>query len=195
MKFDSQDFKRLQWALLFLVTSLLLAGSAVWFALSLQKQSAQTHVTAMAAENEIQNKIVRARSEEQELRDKIARFQALKARNIIGAEQRLDWVEILGRIKTMRRISRLDYEFSPQRPIDDAILPGGPAAGGFAIMASQMHLHMLLLHEGDLLTVLNDLRAMAPALIQTRNCTIDHSASAQLAAECTLEWITFKEGA
>ena len=195
MKFDSQDFKRLQWALLFLAICLLVAGGAVWFALTLQKQTAQAHTAAMAADKEIDSKISRARSEEQELRDKITHFQTLKNRGLIGAEQRLDWVEILGRIKTARRISVLDYEFAPQRPVDASILPGGAAAGGFAIMASQMRLRMRLLHEGDLLNVLDDLRATAPALIQVRECKIDHSADAQLNAECTLEWITFKEAA
>lgn len=195
MKFDSQDFKRLQWALLFLAICLLVAGGAVWFALTLQKQTAQAHTAATAADKEIDNKISRARSEEQELRDKITHFQTLKNRGLIGAEQRLDWVEILGRIKTARRISGLDYEFAPQRPVDASILPGGATAGGFAIMASQMRLRMRLLHEGDLLNVLDDLRATAPALIQVRECKIDHSADAQLNAECTLEWITFKEAA
>ncbi len=195
MKFDSQDFKRLQWTLLFLAICLLVAGGAVWFALTLQKQTAQAHTAAMAADKEIDSKLSRARSEEQELREKITHFQTLRNRGIIGAEQRLDWVEILGRIKTTRRISGLDYEFAPQRPVDATILPGGAAAGGFTIMASQMRLHMRLLHEGDLLNVLNDLRAMAPALIQVRACKIGHSTDAQLAAECTLEWITFKEAA
>jgi len=78
MKFDSQDFKRLQWALLFLAICLLVAGGAVWFALTLQKQTAQAHTAATAADKEIDSKISRARSEEQELRDKITLFQTLK---------------------------------------------------------------------------------------------------------------------
>jgi hypothetical protein len=195
MKFTGQDFNRLQSTLLFLAICLLVAGGAVWFALTLNKQTAQAHTAAMAAEKEMENKIARARSEEQELRDKITRFQALERRGIVGAEQRLDWVETIGRIKTARRISRLDYEFAPQRPVDATILPSGATAGGFAIMASQMRLRMRLLHEGDLLNVLDDLRATAPALIQVRGCKIDHSDSTQLKAECTLEWITVKEGA
>jgi hypothetical protein len=195
MKFTSQDFQRLQWALIFLTLSLLVTGGAVWFTLTLQKQTAQAYATATAADKEIDSKISRARGEEHELREKITRFQMLKNRGIIGAEQRLDWIEAIGRIKAARRISQFDYEFAPQRPVDAAILPGGAAAGGFTIMASQMRLHMRLLHEGDLLNVLDDLRATAPALIQVRGCKIDHSASAQLNADCTLEWITLKESA
>lgn len=195
MKFTSQDFQRLQWALLFLALSLLVAGGATWFALAMKKQTAQAYTAATSAEKEMENKISRARGEEQELREKITRFQLLKNRGIVGAEQRLDWVEAIGRIKAARRISQFDYEFAPQRPVDAAILPSGAAAGGFTLMASQMQLHMLLLHEGDLLNALDDLRATAPALIQVRGCKIDHSAGAQLTADCTLEWITFKEGA
>ncbi len=203
MKFDNQDFKHLQWALAFLAACLFIAGAAVGITLTLKKQAGQAYGAAVAAEKEIETKIARARSEEQELRDKITRFQALKSRGTIGAEQRLDWLETISRLKTARRIFQLDYEFAPQRPIDGTILPGGSATGGFGIMASQMRLHMQLLHEGDLLGFLDDLRAAAPALIQVRACTMgrgvrnpaEHGASPQLAAECTLEWITLKEGA
>lgn len=203
MKFDNQDFKHLQWALVFLAACLLISGAAIGVTLTLKKQAEQAYGAAVAAEKEIETKISLARSEEQELRDKIARFQALKSRGIIGAEQRLDWIETISRLKTARRIFQLDYEFAPQRPVDGAILPSGAAAGGLEIMASQMRLHMQLLHEGDLLGFLDDLRASVPALIQVRACTIERGvrnpaergASPQLTAECTLEWITLREGA
>ena len=202
MKFDVEALKRLQWAITFLVIMALIGVGSVWTTQQLKVSTEKADREATSARRDIQTKLSRAREEEQELRNKIGRFQALKERGYIGPEKRLDWIETLARIKTSRRIFKLDYEFAPQRPVDAAIVPGGAAAGGFEIMASQMKLELQLLHEGELLTFLAELRDSVQALIQVRSCAIeripagatDRGRNAQLKANCTLEWITLKEG-
>jgi hypothetical protein len=130
----------------------------------------------------------------------------LRARGFIGPEKRLDWIEAIGRIKAARRIFKLDYEFSPQRRVDASILPGGSTAGTYEIMSSQMRMQIHVIHEGELLEVLSDLRdemrKKVEALVLVRSCAVDRLAfnpadrgsKAQLKAECILEWITLKEG-
>jgi len=202
MKLDVKDLKRLQWAIAFLIVMSLIGGGSVWITQELKKSGEKTFKEVAAARQDIQTRLARARIEEQELRDKIGRFQALKARGYIGPEQRLDWIEAIARIKAARRIFKLAYEFAPQRPVDAAILPGGASAGGFEIMSSQMRLQVELLHEGELLAFLADLRDTVQALIQVRSCAMERIApstanrgnNAQLKAECTLEWITLREG-
>lgn len=202
MKLDAKDLKRLQWAIAFLVIMALVGGSSVWTSQQLKSSSEKAYQEASVARKDIQTKLARAREEEQELRDKIIRFQALKAHGYVGPEQRLDWVEAIARIKAARRIFKLDYEFAPQRPVDASILPAGPSAGGFEIMASQMRMQMQLLHEGELLGFLAELRDTVQAIVQVRSCAIERIAAgnlergknAQLKAECTLEWITLREG-
>lgn len=202
MKLDAKDFKRLQWAIAFLVLMALVGGSSLWIAQQLNKGTERAAQQAVAARLEIQGKLARASQEEQELRDKIGRFQALKAKGYVGPEQRLDWIETIARIKSARRIFKLDYELAAQRPVDSSILPGGASAGGFQIMSSQMRLDLQLLHEGELLAFLAELRNAVQALVQVRSCTIerlapdttDRGSKAQLRAECILEWITLKEG-
>lgn len=202
MKLDTKDLKRLQWAIGFLVAMALVGGGSVWSSLQARQAGEKAFREAAAANKDMQSKLARARDEEQELRGKIGRFEALKARGYIGPERRLDWIEAIARIKSSRRLLGLDYEFSPQRPVDASILPGGASAGGFEIMASQMRLQIQLLHEKELLTFLDELRNSVQALIQIRACAIERIApstvnrgnNAQLKAECTLEWITLKEG-
>jgi hypothetical protein len=202
MKLDAKDFKRLQWTIAFLVTMTLVGGGSVWTVLQLKKGSDRAFQEATAARKDIQNKLAQARVEEQELRDKTARFQALKAQGYIGPEQRLDWIETIARIKAARRIFKLDYDFAPQRPVEASILPGGASAGGFQIMSSQMQLRLQLLHENELLTLLDEIRGAVQAMIQVRSCTMerlppgsgDRGNNAQLKADCTLEWITLREG-
>jgi hypothetical protein len=200
MKLTPQDVNHLRGALLLLLGCLLVAAAAVWGSLVLEKQTTAAHQAALAAQQSADNTLARARREEQQLREMINRFQVLTARGIIGPEQRLDWVEILGRIKGARRIPRIDYDFAPQRPVTADILPSDKVPG-FRFMASQMRLSMRLLHEGDLLGFIDDLRRTAPALIQIRSCSIDRispntverPADNLLTSECILEWITVKE--
>jgi hypothetical protein len=202
MKFDVEDLKRIQWAIAALVVMTLVGVGSVWTTQQMAVSTEREVRQATAARSDIQSKLSRAREEEQELREKINRFQALKAQGFIGPERRLDWIENIARIKTARRISKLDYELAPQRPVDASMLPGGASAGGFELMASQMKLQMQLLHEGELLAFLAELRESVQALIQVRSCVIeripastaDRGRNAQLKADCTLEWITLKEG-
>jgi hypothetical protein len=202
MKFDVEDLKQIQWAIAALVVMALVGIGSVWTTQQMAISTERDVRQATAARNDIQSKLSRAREEEQELREKINRFQALKAQGFIGPEKRLDWIETIARIKTARRIFKLDYELAPQRPVDASMLPGGASAGGFELMASQMKLQLQLLHEGELLTFLAELRKSVEALIQVRSCSIDRmppskvdrSNNAQLRVDCTLEWITLREG-
>ena len=202
MKLDAKDFKRLQWAIAFLVIMALIGGGSLWTTHQLKINSEKTFKEVTAARRDMQAKLARASDEQQELRDKIDRFQQLKAKGYIGAERRLDWIEAIARIKTARRILKLDYEFSPQRQVDSTLLPGGALAGGFELMSSQMRLQLELLHEAELLAFLAELRDTVQALVKVRSCTIERIATgntirsgnlAQLKADCTLEWITLKD--
>ena len=206
MTLDAKDLKRLQWAIAFLILMSLVGGGAVWITEQMQKSSNKALLEATTARRDIQVKLARARDEQQELTEKLKRFQMLKERGLIGPERRLDWIEAIARIKAARRIFKLDYEFAPQRRLDASILPGGGAAGGFELMSSQMRMQIHLLHERELLDFMADLRAdlrkTVDALVHVRSCTIerlvpstaDRGSKAQLKAECTLEWITLKEG-
>jgi len=202
MKFTSDDLKRLQWTLAFLVAMLALASAAAWTANAYLKAAEKSAREANAARRDVQSKLLRAREEEKELRAMIGGFQAMREKGFVGPERRLDWIETLNRIKVSRKIFGMEYDLAPQRPIDAAVLPGGSAAGGFDLMASQMRLRLQLLHEGELVAFLAELRESVPALIQIRSCGIeripagtgDRARNAQLRANCTLEWITLKEG-
>ncbi len=206
MKMDAKDFKSLQWAIAFLVLMGSVGGAALLITEQMKISSNKALQEAVTARKDIQAKLGRARAEQQELTEKLNRFQNMRARGFIGPEKRLDWIEAIGRIKAARRIFKLDYEFSPQRRVDASILPGGSTAGTYEIMSSQMRMQIHVIHEGELLEVLSDLRdemrRKVEALVLVRSCAIDRLAfnaadrgsKAQLKAECILEWITLKEG-
>lgn len=201
MTTNASDLGRLKWAIALLLILCAIGGGAVWSTLQLQKAGEKAYKESNAARADIRAKLARARDEQAELRDKIGRFKALQDRGFIGPEQRLDWVETMARIRVARRIHRLEYDFAPQRPADVSILPGGAGAGGYDFMASQMRLSAQFLHEGELLGLIDEIRASVRALLQLRSCTLeripvnpgDRGNPAQIKAECTLEWITLRE--
>jgi len=200
MSANTSDLGRLKWAIALLVMLSAAGGGTVWTALQTQKSGDRDLKAATAARNEIRTKLARARDEQAELLDKIGRFEALKQRGFIGEEYRLDWVETLAKIKVARRLQRLDYDFAPQRPVEAAMLPGGSSAAGYTFVASQMRMKVQLLHEEELLALIESIRNAVPAMIQIRSCSLarittaatDRSNPAQLTAECTLEWVTVK---
>ena len=80
--------------------------------------SATADSRAIAARATAQGGLAAAQAEELEIAQKIDRYRQLAARGAIGAENRLAWVELIRDTRSRHRLGALDYEFSPQRPLD-----------------------------------------------------------------------------
>lgn len=197
----TEIFTRLRWSLAVFVV-LAAAGAAV--ALLAQRVVEQARRQEQVTANQlrdVESKLGRLRDETEEIRAKIARYQELVGRGVIGQEERLDWVEKIAKIKAARRLFDLDYEFAPQKTVDPALLPEGAAGGGYEFMASPMRLHMQLLTEDDLLGLLADLRQSVRAILVVRRCGVERLPKApggaglqpQLKADCDIDWITLRE--
>jgi hypothetical protein len=201
MSISMRDITRLRWPL-FLLAMAMVTGVAMIMASRQQVDAAEAaHRQLVAKQGDLRARLGRAREEEAELRERIALLAELRTSGVIGQEERLDWVEQISRIKARRRLLDVQYELSPQHPVDDALLPGGPLAGEHEFMSSTMSLRMTLLHEDDLLGFLDELRRAVHAHLLVRECVIDRSApppgapglAGQLRSACTIEWITLRE--
>lgn len=192
MTFDRSDFSRIQLSLAAAIVMILVGAGLVWLAENQVHAAKLAKASAATQLSSFQGKLRQASAEENEIKQKSALYSNLRARGIIGEEQRLDWVELIKDIKESRKLLDLQYEFAPQQALERAVLPG------FSFKSSSMKLQMKLLHEGDLLNLINDLRAKAKAYVRVRNCSvtrIPRSAApagdaALLSAECQLDWIT-----
>lgn len=201
MKLSPADFPNLRLSLL-AALAMMLAGAGTGYAAFQWAQGSQRDRAAAQAErNEIDGKLRRVSSEQSEIKEKSERFNALQARGVIGEEQRLEWVELLKEIRDRQRLLDLQYEFAPQREISPR--PDAKPDGGFGFFASTMTVQIKLLHEEDLTRFLAELRQQARALIQIKNCKVSrlpHDAnesalSAQLLADCKIDWVTVREQA
>lgn len=184
-------------SLVLLLLACLLSAGAVFAAYHFAGQAEREHRQAQALQSETRTRLSRAHDDAREIGDRIARYQELIRLGRTQPERRLEWVETLGQIKAGRRLLGLEYEISPQRPLDEK----QPVSGGFRFLVSPMKLDMPLLHEDDLLGLLNDLAARSEALVSVRNCRIDRlpanrglQETANLRAACEIDWITLQEG-
>lgn len=199
-----EELRLLRWPLLGLAAMLLLALGVGTAALHFVRES-RTHTAAAEAEAaRLRAEARRLQSEEQDMRAKIAAYQSIAARGMIGPEQRLGWVELIRAVQRERRLPGLEYEFQPQQS-----LPGMSGNSGYTFMNSPMRARLDLLHEDDLLRFVGDLQARAPALVRLRSCRIVRTDGGarntpkpganvagpppQLQADCLLDWITLQD--
>jgi hypothetical protein len=192
MTFDRSDFTRIQLSLAAAIV--MIAAGAGIAKLSDQQLHSAMRIRASASSqlNEYEGKLRQVRAEENEIKEKSALYSNLRARGVIGEEQRLDWVELIKDVREHRKLLDVQYEFAPQKTIERAALPG------FSFKSSTMRLQMKLLHEGDLINFINDLRRHAKAYVRVQSCNVTRvprsstptGDAALLTADCQLDWIT-----
>jgi len=188
--------RNLAGSLAFLLLALLIAGGLVFGIMRYGEQATRTFRQAQAELSESRGRLARAQDDEQEIRAKIDRYRDIIGRGRTEPERRLDWVETLRHIKEKRRLLSMDYEITPQHPLD----PKNVASGGYSFLVSTMKLDMMMVHELDLLGLLTDLATQVPALVSVRQCVLDRLPGAPqqqqpalLRAQCEIDWITLQE--
>ncbi len=116
---------------------------------------------------------------------------------IIGAEQRLTWVEALRGIARELSLPSLRYEIGAQK-LWKTELP--LEVGLHQIYRTEMTLDMGLFHEGDLPRVLQVLESRSRGHFTVDSCSLERNAPlfgmdprrANLNAACTLHWYTLR---
>lgn len=191
MKLKPKDLRQLYLSGGLALILLALGAGVVWRAKAETRAAGEALKQAERRAGDIRNRLRQVNIEEQEIRTKSSFYRQLEQRRMVGPEQRLDWIELIDGIREQRNLFEIDYEISP--PKQD-----GAAIGEFSLNASEMSFHLPLLHEGDLLTFLNDLQQRAPALVQVKQCEIvrltgrpdRQSGDPNLDARCRLRWST-----
>ncbi len=112
----------------------------------------------------------------------------------VGRESRLDWIESLRTTTEELTLPRVSYAIEPQVM---AIAPVQAMSSGdnVQIYRSSMRVEMGLVHELDLLRLIDELQGRAPGLIKVDNCELDWQvdeerrlqAGANIQASCGLK--------
>ena len=197
MNFSAADIKKL--LLPFAMAAALTAAGAalIWF---VGRQLADANIKFAAVKNDrvqARERLARISEEEREVKERIEVYRRLRDLRIIGKERRLDWVDTIQRIRTTREMLDVRYVIEPQKLLTS--ITGKPGTVNFN--SSTMRLELALLHEGDLLGFLDDLRNAGNAYVSIRRCTVTKSNTGalppgaatltpRLRAECLIDLIT-----
>ena len=202
MMLERADLKRLR---IPLIAALLLAGiGAAALAYTEQRlaQAEQLYKVEHQRLAEARTRLAKVSEEEQDIRNKLARFRKFEALRMTGDEKRLEWIEAIAAIRKKRELYQVQYTLEPKRPVDFPGMPSGKTGKDAIFMASKLELELELLHEGDLLNFFSDLRQSAGSFATLRSCTINRTERVvsaggplrpRLHASCVLDMITLRE--
>ena len=129
------------------------------------------------------------------------RYEALNKVNIVGNENRIDWINLIELIVKNEKIPYVSYKIDRQTQVNDKAT--AMKYPGLNIYKSVMTLDMRLLHEGDLYTVINGLKAKAKGLFDISSCDvkrnkiiktsiIEEAQASNFTTSCKLNWYTFE---
>jgi hypothetical protein len=194
MNFTAQELKVL--ALPLLACALLLGAGAALIAWTQQEQRAAGGELGAAREQRAQarERLLRIAEEEKEVKEKLEVYLRLRALGILGEERRLEWADSMTRIRTQRELPDLRYRVERQRLISSV----ASKSASVDFFASAMKVELALLHEGDLLNFLADLRQSGNAYYSVKRCSLLRTGLApavaglapRLRAECEIDLIT-----
>jgi hypothetical protein len=181
--------------------ALFAAGAAlVWWMNREFARSSPQLAASTTERNQARERLARISDEEREVKEKIVIYQQLGQAGILGEERRLEWADAIARIRTSRELLDLRYRIEPQRPL--VSVPGKPANVDF--YSSAMKVEIALLHEGDLLAFLGDLRDSGNQYTSVQHCNLTRSGLAppagpslapRLRAQCEINLITIVDRA
>lgn len=190
-----EEWRKLAPWMVLVLACALAGGALIWYSQRVLVQERLALTAAQAERTQNREKLSRIAEEEREVREKVEVYRRLKSLGIIGPERRLEWADTMSRIRTARELLDLRYRVAPRRPL--VSVAGKPANVEF--YASQMTVDLALLHEGDLLRLLSDLRESGNAYYSVRDCSVARNNLAQsaglsmtprLSASCNIDLIT-----
>jgi hypothetical protein len=200
---DKDDL--LKWPVLLLVVTILL--SAVWCGGVYRFRENKIRELQAAQANRIQKEtsVQQIKEEEKTVRNFIDHYQSLVTEGVIGDEDRLELVEMVGRIRARHNLYPVQLDIEQQ-----AFLPLGPdgeqnsSGKGASLRASRIQISIPLLHEEDLPHLFDELREMKRGIFVTEQCCIKRNSrdpgnerllfQQNLTASCKILWLTIKRG-
>ena len=128
-----------------------------------------------------------------------SRFTELGDLGWIGREQRLSWIENLQDINSELRLPTLRYDIEQQQRAE---IGGVRVPARMDLRQSPMRLRIGALHEGDVLALLERMRAEGSGLMVVSQCRFDRVGDgpdirigprqANIDATCDLHWYTLR---
>jgi hypothetical protein len=198
MKLTQQDWRKLRMPILGLGAALVIVGLLV----SLADQYQTKYETALQTQqnlfNQAQQKFLSSGQEKEAIMQYLPIYNDLLETGFIGEERRIEWIERLRQIHTQHKLFSIDYQIGLQENYKPTFIPN---MGNFVLHRSIMKLNLDMLHEGDILSLLDGLQEQTTPFI-VRDCEISRPVGAvvnskniapNLRAICEIDWLTLRD--
>ncbi len=191
MSFSKTDLAETKWSLLALLLALGGASALYDYTSGCEQREKQQLGQSQRQLNDARNQLANAQNDMENMASYQMEYDALVAQKVIGAEQRLDWIEGLDKMRMQKVVSGFKYAIAPQK----TYTPNPPqAAGNFNLNLSPMTLHLELLHEEELLRFFRTMSAQLPGWFLIDHCALErnNTGSLPLKADCAGGWFTMQ---
>lgn len=198
MSMTQQDWRKLRYPIIGLGAAFILSGLLISFADQYRQENELALSTQQNLLNQARQKYQSSGLEKETITQYLPAYNDLLASGFIGEERRIEWIETLRQIHHQHKLFSIDYSIGLQENYKPAFLTN---LGNFALHRSVMKLNLDMLHEGDLLTLLDGLQEQSTPFI-VRECEISRpvgasinvrAVSANLKAACEIDWLTLRD--
>lgn len=198
MSISKQDWRKLRNPILGLGAALVVVGLLISFADQYRQENAQALQAQQSLLNQARQKYQSSGLEKETITQYMPIYNSLLASGFIGEERRIEWIENLRQIHAQYKLFSIDYSIGLQEDYKPGFLPN---LGNFKLNRSVMKLNLAMLHEGDLLSLLDGLQEQPTPFI-VRDCEITrpigsvintNNISANLKATCEIDWLTLRD--
>jgi hypothetical protein len=199
MALTIKDLASMRLPVAMLIAALAIAGVLVKFS-SAQQKTAETQRRAQsAALKDARERYQRSGEEREAILRYLPAYRALQSEGLVGAEQRIEWIEGLRSANKQAGLFGVTYQLEARKAFP--LLGQGNPASQF-VQQSQMKLSFGLVHEGELMRFLQMLATQQRGTFFIRSCIIDRPARVEtpaprqpnLNAQCELSWLTIDPG-
>ncbi|MDR5172920.1 hypothetical protein IHQ56_13940 [Methylobacillus flagellatus] len=197
MKLNRQDWQRLALPLTALLVALVFAVGIVAYALAYRDEVGQRLQQQQSQLMQARSRLLSSDQERENIIRYLPVYQRLISQGFIGEEHRIEWVDALRNTHQSQRLFGIKYGIGAQAAYQPGFV-GNTAP--FTLYRSIMKLELPLLHEGDLLVLLDGLKRNQSTPFLVRDCTMERSGVAVTtmlapvaSVACEIDWLTLRE--
>jgi hypothetical protein len=198
MTLTPTDWSKLRLPLLGLGGAFVIVGLLVSVADQYRTSNEDALQTQQNLLNQARNKLQSSGLEKETIIQYLPIYNDLLAKGFVGEERRIEWIETLRQIHVKNKLFSIDYSIGLQENYKPSFIPN---MGSFILHRSTMKLDLEMLHEGDLLNLIDGLHEQSTPFI-VRDCEIKRPVGAvvntknltsNLKALCEIDWLTLRD--
>lgn len=197
MKFSDKDLQQLKLPLLWLVATVTLFLMLI-FVMLYYVDNLNQKINAQEQQlNQARQRLQTSGLEKDTIVQYLPKYQQLLESGFIGEERRIDWVDALRNIHMQQKLYAIDYTIGMQSAYTPSFIA---TLGTFTMHRSLMNVKLELLHEEDILRLLDDLKTVQSTPFLVRDCelmrlsnSVVNKLNPNLHGQCNIEWLTLRE--